>query len=77
MCFFFFFFFGKQGNIINYKTLVAAPVLQSLERQRPITSSTSNCKTTEGGKTKTAANSAEAEPTLAKTSAQKFASLKQ
>ena len=26
----------KQGNIINYKTLVEAPVLQSLERQRPI-----------------------------------------
>ena len=69
-----YFFFGKQGNIINYKTLVEAPVLQSLERQRPIKSSNRGCKTTEEGGTKTAANSAEAEPILAKT--QKFASLK-
>ena len=43
---FFFFFFGKQGNIINYKTLVAAPVLQSLGRQKPITSSAKGCTTT-------------------------------
>ena len=45
----FFFFFGKQGYIINYKTLVAAPVLQSLGRQKPITSSAKGCTTTEGG----------------------------
>ena len=43
------FFFGKQENIINYKTLVEAPVLQSLERQRPIKSSNRGCKTTGGG----------------------------
>ena len=30
------YFLVNHGNIINYKTLVEAPVLQSLERQRPI-----------------------------------------
>ena len=48
--YYYFFFFGKQGNFINYKTLVAAPVLQSLGRQKPISSSANGCTTTEGGK---------------------------
>ena len=56
------FFFGKQGYIINYKTLVAAPVLQSLGRQRPITSSAKGCTTIEGGEIKKASSSTEAEP---------------
>ena len=43
----------------------------------PIISSYKGCKITEGGRTKTAAKSAEAEPSFANTSAQKFASLKQ
>ena len=71
-------FLVNHGNIINYKTLVEAPVIQSLERQRPIISSYRGCKIIEGGGgTKSATKSAEAEPSLANTSTQKFASLKQ